>query len=302
MNSAILRLEFYGGLADRHELDLYDAGRSIEGLGRTVSILAHYFQTGIVISQAPRSQAYVSLRTPIAGSFVVEVAIAVVGGAISAPIVLYLNHVFGQWLPGGRAADQSRIQRLQAELTIQGERLDGLQKAIAQRDRVDEIASQLDEVKQFIASNKTEHDVIRSITSNSFADIYRPIGRSAEYAAMYGDSPGAYAGVVDKPTVDLLETEIPDPQITQVIAVVDAFARKSKRGTAFSKQMGRGFRFHYGQMGKLGEQDDFSWSQYEQKPLLMTGRFYYFFDGSIKRLEVIGVERIGGDPLDDLLG
>jgi hypothetical protein len=112
MNSGILRLEFYGGLADRHELDLYDAGRSIEGLGRTVSILAHYFQTGIVISQAPRSQAYVSLRTPIAGSFVVEVAIAVVGGAISAPIVLYLNHVFGQWLPGGRAADQSRIQRL----------------------------------------------------------------------------------------------------------------------------------------------------------------------------------------------
>lgn len=50
----------------------------------------------------------------------VEVAIAVAGGAISAPIVLYLNHVFSQWLPGGRAADQSRIQRLQAELAIQG--------------------------------------------------------------------------------------------------------------------------------------------------------------------------------------
>lgn len=302
MNGGTLKLEFYGGLAARHELDLYDAGRSIEGLGRTVGILAHYFQTGVVISQAPRSQAHVSLRAPVAGSFVVEVAIAVAGGAISAPIVLYLNHVFSQWLPGGRAADQSRIQRLQAELAIQGERLDGLQKAVEQRNRVDEIDNQLDEVKQFIAARKTEHDVMRSITSNSFSDIYRPIGRSAEYAVIYGDQPGAYAGVVDKPTVDLLETEIPDPNVTQVIATVDAFARKSKRGTAFSRQLGRGFRFHYGQMGKLGEQDDFSWSQYEQKPLLMTGRFYYFFDGSIKRLEVLAVERIIGDPLDDVLG
>ena len=232
----------------------------------------------------------------------VEVAIAVTGGAVSAPIVLYLNQVFGQWLPGGRAADQSRMQRLQSELAIQGERLNALEKALEQRNRIDEIAGQLQEVKEFIAANKTEHDVIRSITSNSFADIYRPIGRSADYALIYGDKPGAYAGVVDKPTVDLLETETPAPDITRVVATVDAFARKSKRGTAFSKQLGRGFRFHYGQMGKLGEQDDFSWSQYQQKPLLMTGRFFYFFDGSIKRLEVLAVERIVGDPLDDLLG
>ena len=33
MNGGTLKLEFYGGLAARHELDLYDAGRSIEGLG-----------------------------------------------------------------------------------------------------------------------------------------------------------------------------------------------------------------------------------------------------------------------------
>ena len=46
------------------------------------------------------------------------------------------------------------------------------------------------------------------------------------------------------------------------------------------------------QMGKLGEEDDFSWSQFRQRPVRMTGRFFYFFDGSIKRLEVTAVERI----------
>ena len=55
-------------------------------------------------------------------------------------------------------------------------------------------------------------------------------------------------------------------------------------------------------MGKLSEQDDFSWSQYQQKPVRMTGRFYRFYDKSIKRLEVTAVERIEGDDLDDLLG
>lgn len=302
MNSGILRLEFYGGMAARHELDLYDAGRSIEGLGRTVSILAHYLQTGKVISQAPASKAYVSLRAPQAGSFIVEVLVGVTTATITIPITLYLTHMFNQWLPGGSAADQARIARLQAESAIQQERLDGLQRAIEQRDRVDQVSNEVAQLRAFIEANQKEHDVMRSITSNSFLDIYRPIGRSATHAVTYGDYPGAYAGVVDEPTVALLDTEIADPDVSVVIATVDAFARKSKRGTAFSKHLGRGFRFHYGQMGKLGEQDDFSWSQYQQKPLRMTGRFYRFYDKSIKRLEVMSVERIESDALDDLLG
>lgn len=302
MNSGILRLEFYGGMATRHELDLYDAGRSIEGLGRTVSILAHYLQTGKVISQAPASKAYVSLRAPQAGSFIVEVMVGVTAATISVPITLYLTHIFNQWLPGGSAADKARIARLQAESAIQRERLDGLQRAIDQRDKMDQVSNDLAQLRAFIEVNQKEHDVMRSITSNSFLDIYRPIGRSATHAVAYGDAPGAYAGVVDEPTVALLDTEIADPDVSVVIATVDAFARKSKRGTAFSKHLGRGFRFHYGQMGKLSEQDDFSWSQYQQKPVRMTGRFYRFYDKSIKRLEVTAVERIEGDDLDDLLG
>jgi hypothetical protein len=302
VNSGILRLEFYGGMATRHELDLYDAGRSIEGLGRTVSILAHYLQTGKVISQAPASKAYVSLRPPQSGSFVIEVLVGVTSATLAVPITLYITHVFNQWLPGGSAADKARIARLQSEIAIQRERLDGLERAIDQRDRVDEVSQEVEQLKSFVKENQKEHDVIRSITSNSFLDIYRPIGRSATHAVAYGDRPGAYAGVVDEPTVALLDTEIADADITTVAATVDAFSRKSKRGTAFSAELGRGFRFHYGQMGKLGSQDDFSWSQYQQKPVLMTGRFHRFYDKSIKRLEVTAVQRMESSDLDDLLG
>lgn len=292
MNSGTIRLVFYGGAARHHELDLYDAGRSIEGLGRTLSILAHYYQTEKVLSQAPYSNAIVNIRAPRAGSFWIEVAVTVTGGIISAPIVLYLNQVMTQWMPGGAAADQARIRRLESQIAIQGERIDGLRTALDQRDRIDEVAQQVQEVRRFIAANQNEHDVMRSITSNSFTDIYRPVGRSADYALMYGDQPGAYTGVADPEAVAALESETPDRDMVTVVAVVDAFARKSKRGTAFSKELGRGFRFHYSQMGKLGDQDDFSWSQYEQKTLRMSGRFYRFFDGSIKRLEVTAVQRV----------
>lgn len=300
MNGGTIRLEFYGGIARDHELDLYDAGRSIEGLGRTLAILAHYYQNEKVLSQAPYSSAIVRLRTPRAGSVIIEVSVAVSAAVISAPIVLYLNYVMNQWLPGGRAADQARIKKLEHQLALQSERLDGLAAAIQQRDAMDKVAEQIIEIKQFIAANQNSHDVMRSITSNSFSDIYRPVGRSADFAVLYGDAPGAYTGVADRIAVSQLESEVADPDVTVVVATVDAFARSSKRGTAFSKHLGRGFRFHYGQMGKLGEQDDFSWSQYEQKPLLMTGRFYRFFDGNIKRLEVLSVSRTTRE-IEDLM-
>ena len=292
MDDDSLRLQFFGKLARRNEIDLYDGGRAIEGLGRTVSILSHYYQTGKIISQAPSSRASVNLRPPQAGSFIIEVIVNATGAIVAAPVIIYLNQVFGQWLPGGSAADKARVKRLESQLAIQGERLDGLQRALENREKLDELTTEVKEVRRFIAANQIEHDVLRSITSTSFNDIYRPIGRSADYALIHGNLPGAYAGVVDQEAVAQLETEIPDDHTSEVVAIVDAFARRSKRGTAFSKVLGRGFRFHYGQMGKLGEEDDFSWSQFRQRPVRMTGRFFYFFDGSIKRLEVTAVERI----------
>lgn len=102
---------------------------------------------------------------------------------------------------------------------------------------------------------------------------------------------GEYIGCVNKEVVDSLESDVPDDKITSVSAIVESFSRKSKKGIAFSNELGRGFRFSSTSMGKLGKEDDFSWSQYKQEEIVMTGRFYYFFDGSIKRLEVFSVEK-----------
>jgi hypothetical protein len=290
-----MKLEFFGRDADRNQLNLYDAGRSIEGLGRTLSILSHYYETGKIIHQAPSSKAELVIKPPAAGSFLVEVLAMVTAGVVLVPITFYLNYVMGQWLPGGTAADKAKLERLSTKLQMQDARMDGLEDAIRTRDRLADVQDELERVRRFVSEKQTDHDVMRSITSNSFADIYRPIGRSADYAAVYGDSPGAYAGVADLATVNAIKRDIADEELSEVRAVVNSFSRTSKVGVAFSRELGRGFRFHYGQMGPLGKEDDFSWSQYRQREIVMSGRFYRFFDDTIKRLEVVAVERIGGD-------
>lgn len=300
MSESTIRLEFYGGLARDHQLDLYDAGRSIEGLGRTLSILGHFYENQKVLSKAPFSTASIVLNAPRSGSFINEVMVSVATTVLTVPVGFYLTYVMRQWLPGGAAADASRILKLKHALELEQERTTGLNAALKARDKIEELEGDLQEVKRFIRRYQAEHDVMRSISANSFIDIYRPIGRSADYALMYTNSAGGYTGVVDQTAVAQLDTEIADESISVVAATVDGFTRSSKRGTAFSKQLGRGFRFHYGQMGKLGSQDDFSWSQFEQQPLLMTGRFYKFFDGSIKRLEVTAVQRIDKE-IEDLM-
>lgn len=290
-----LRLEFFGRDADAHELDLYDAGRSIEGLGRTVAILAHYYQTGKIIHQAPSAAPRISLRAPQQGSFIFDVGVnavgAIVGGIVLVPITFWLTQIMGQWLPGGTAADRARVQRLENRLAAQEARADGLEAALARRDQIAHIEGDVAAVKRYIADHRNELDVLRSITSNSFVDIFRPIGRSADFVAMYGEPRGAYVGVVDAAAVQQIQAEMRDDDVSIVSAVVSSFSRSSKSGVAFSSGLGRGFRFHYGSSGKLDPEDDFSWSQFTQKPIVMEGVFYRFFDGSVKRLEVFNVER-----------
>jgi hypothetical protein len=295
--AGIVRLEFFGRQADQNELDVYDAGKSIEGLARTLSILGHYYQTGQIISQAPSSQARISIRPPRAGSFLLEVAAAALGGFIATvaavPIGTYLNVVMSKWLPGGSEADRARIENLRRRLEIAEAHINGLEAAEAAREGLSAARGDIARLELMMREYKTDFDVMRSITAKSFGDIFRPVGRSADFAAVYGDDPGAYAGVMDAASVAQLEVDIPDPDVRTIEAVVNSFSRSSKSGIAFSSELGRGFRFHYGQMGKLSAQDDFSWSQYHQRNILMSGRFYYFFDGSIKRLEVLQVERTG---------
>ncbi len=295
MSDDDLQISFFGRTADYGELDLYDAGRSLVGLSRTLAVLGEYYRSGRIIVQAPTAQAEINLRAPRKGSFTLDVAANLTATLISVPFVVYLTYLFGQWLPGGKADQDAKIERLRRRLEVQEAKSDSLEQALRQRDSMDSIATDVAAVREFLASRQTEHDVLRSIVASSFVQIFRPIGRSADVAIVTGSRPGTYIGAVDRESVAQLETEVADAGLSEVVATVTAFSRSSKRGTAMSSELGRGFRFHYGALGKLGKEDDFSWSQYRQRDLKMTGRYYKFFDGKIKHFEVVAVERTSTD-------
>lgn len=286
-----LELSFFGRQADDGQIDLYDAGRCVTGLGRTVAILAEFYQSGRIIVQAPSSAPQINLFAPKRGSFTLDVSANVAGALISVPFVLYLNYVFQQWIPGNNAEQGRKLERLRNRLAVQEARSETLEKILLAKASQGDLGIQLEQVRKFIEARDTEHAVLRSITARSFAEVFRPIGRSADFATVAAPDLRAYGGIIDKQGVDELDMDIADEDMSEVRAVVTAFSTNSKTGVALSPEMGRGFRFSAKSMGKIGAEDDFSWSQYRALPVFMTGRFYRFFDGSIKRLEVVAVER-----------
>jgi hypothetical protein len=72
-------LSYEGLLADRHELDFYDAGRALSGFQRSLALTTHLVFNGEIITQAPAlKNAKILLRTPRPGSW--EVVATIVGG------------------------------------------------------------------------------------------------------------------------------------------------------------------------------------------------------------------------------
>lgn len=272
-----LNLTFYGRQADQGQLNLYDAGRSVTGLGRTLSVLSEYCLTGRIIVQAPSARSEINLRSTRQGSFTLDVAANVFGGVIGAPFILYVTYLFKQWLPGNSEQQQRQIDRLRQRLEIAEVRSEALQQAIQARDNQAEVADELRIIRDAVIDRQNEHDVLRSITAGSFREIFRPIGRSADLAIIYSDRPGAFAGSLNANGLAQLDSDIPDDETVELSAIVTAFSRNSKTGIAMSRSLGRGFRFHYGALGPLGREDDFSWSQYRQREIVMRGRFYRFF-------------------------
>jgi hypothetical protein len=74
-------LSYEGLLAEKHELDFYDAARALSGFQRSLALTAHLVINGEIITQAPAlKNARIILRTPQPGSWEV-VATTIIGGA-----------------------------------------------------------------------------------------------------------------------------------------------------------------------------------------------------------------------------
>ncbi|MBP2312430.1 hypothetical protein [Azospirillum soli] len=286
-----ITLIFDGGMASYGRLDLYDASTSMLGAARVFSILGHYYQTGRIISKAPKSLADVYIEPAEDGSFRQQIIIGVTTAMITAPFTIFAERIFDNWFPKPNDEMQQVIDLLREQNKI----LKGQQKVSEKKDAIER--EQKRSVDQFIEGHATEIHVIRSIVAKSTKDMFRPVGRSAEYLAITRGSQRHPISALGVEGVRQLEYSIQDEKVSTVVGVVNAFSRSSKSGALFSPELERGMLFSYDHQGTLPAGDDFSWSQYTRRPLEFRGRYERFFDGSVKRFWVHQTNRVeAGEP------
>lgn len=272
-------LFFDGGMAAQGRLDLYDASQSYQGLARVLAILGHYYAHGRIIAQAPAADVEIYLSTAEEGSFRQVVLAAAAGAIISAPFTSFVDYTVKSWLPSPDA-DVKKIVRLLEEQNRILRESHGGPKDTSSDDQATK------EIEKFNHAHQSEIDVLRSVTSNSFRMIFRPVGRSADVGGILAGPTDAPVGLLDPAGVTLMETDFPDTGDVSVTGIVNSFSRSSKTGIAFSNKMGRGFRFEYVGEAVLKRRDIFSWSQYTGSEIAMSGHFVRFFDKRIKRFDV----------------
>lgn len=277
----LVSLRFEGLDADDGRLDLYDASISNYGLARTIDILGHYYQTGRIIAHAPRSEVRVYIYAPGEGSFLQSVGAAVLATVMAVPFNIFIQRVIEDWVPSPDPQMQQVIDLLREQNRIlRTER--GLPVDFTPE------AARANEVMSGVLENRNDElQVLRSITANSFKDIFRPIGRSADYVSITTGNSREPITAIDSRAVLLIESERRDPELRRLIGVVNSFSRSSKAGIIFPKELGRGVPFVEMNEGRLPPQDNYSWSQYTRKSIELTGQYVYWFDGRIKKFLVL---------------
>jgi hypothetical protein len=279
-------LTFDGGIASEGRLDLYDSSVSLRGLARVLQILGEYYSTGRIIHQAPSSSVNVFIVPPEQGSFRQTVIASVVSTIIAAPFGVFASRVIDSWLPSEnpQMSEVIKLLKQQNELLLKKEGLAAdPQPAEVQQER---------NIHSHIEQNKQKLEVIRSVLASSTKDIFRPVGRSADYVAISEGRHRRPIAVVDADAVARLDSEKFDDNLSYITGVVNSFSRGSKTGVIFSDDLGRGTLFSFESPEKLPPGDDFSWSQYTRNPIRITGKVVRWFDGSIKRFVAYNCERI----------
>lgn len=297
----MLSLMYYGGDADRHRLNLYDASISYEGLARTLAVIGHFYLKQEIIVKAPSSVMPLYLVPPEEGSLKQNIIAGIVGGlvvmGVSVPYTIFATRLIESWVPAPPNPENQEMIRLLKE---QNDLLRKQMNLPVNPNK--EEKAQCDAADHFIKEKSKELQVVRSVTSQSFKKIFRPIETGAvhEIAVLGGVGGGRPKAVVDKDVLKLIEADAVDRKQVTLMGVVSSFSRSSKTGIVFSRDYMAGFRIQYDFTGRLPREDDFSWSQFSGKPISMTGRFVRFFDGKVKKFLVSHVERVvRQDDIDD---
>jgi hypothetical protein len=287
MPESQLQLTFQGLDADLSRLDIYDTSISNYGLARTLQIIGHYYVTGDIISHAPKSKLDLWVVPPEPGSFRQKVIAGAVVGIISAPFSEFAGRIIDRWLPSPNDPQQQQI----IELLKEQNELIREQRGLPRASPTSTEQTSRNEIDQYLSNHDDHLQILRSITSTSFKNIFRPIGRSAQNVVLTEGPEQRPIGLVDPQLLAQIESDRLDEDTATLTGVVNSFSRSSKTGVMFSEEIGRGFRFQYEHPERLPREDLFSWSQYSGQKIRVTGRFVRFFDEKIKKLLIYHVER-----------
>ena len=282
----LISLIYYGKLADQNKLDLYDASYSYQCLARTLAIIGHYYVTQKIIAKAPSSAMPIYILPAEEGSFKQTVAVALITSIIQVPFTVFATRLIESWIPQPDPQLQQIIELLTEQNTLLRKR-EGLAAEPTAREKQDVVNAD-----KFINDHSKEVQVLRSVTSNSFKGIFRPIGRSADIIGWVGGTGSTPQAIVDAAALARIEADDIDDDEVTVMGVVNSFSRSSKVGIVYSSDLGRGFKIEYRALGRLPREDDFSWSQFTGNPIIMTGRFVRFFDGKLKKFLVSHARRV----------
>lgn len=287
-----ISLYYAGGYADQNHLSFYDAARSYEGAARTLAIIGHYYLKREIIHKAPSSSMVLYISPPEPGSFRQNIIAGTLSGLIvagvSIPFTIFATRMMDRWIP---ASGDPAIAQIVELLKEQNELLrsqDDARLLCEEKELAQEKAAD-----KFINDNEDDADRLRSITSQSFKHIFRPIeSGSAKYMGIIGGGRTPPKKAVDIAVFNRIEADFVDEKDVQFMGIVNSFNRGSKTGHVFSRDFDRGFRFEYAKKEQLPREDVFSWSQYSGQPVRFFGRFVRYFDNRIKKFLVFSVERV----------
>lgn len=205
----VFELRYVGWEAERHRLNIYDAGKAIEGMSRTLALCTHYFVNGDIITQATAlSGAEIFLTAPEAGSIKFRSIIRLLRSPWAATIAVGLvtNAIYD------------------------------VTKAVVQTSVGQNIAITDAHAKQIIKHDISAIDTIADRVTNDLANIHRPLNSSAELIYFGGQSSQI---TLNEDTYEYVKTTRISEGVYEFVGRVAAYNANSQKGRIYIPEINR---------------------------------------------------------------
>jgi hypothetical protein len=263
-----LQVRYEGGIADEHQLDLYDAADSLKGLARSLVIPGHFLANGEVIHQAPWAKnVHARLLTSKPGSF--ETLISLILDPQNGPLV-------GVATAAATTAANEFFRYL-------------FRKVVGDEE---EHTSQI--TKNIIEQNGPSIDALGDAIENDVVNIHRPIITGSNNIIIMGN--GNRLVTLDQASLDYTRSTILDQEETIRIGRVSAFNANSQRGRIYDSRLRRVVPFFPESKFNDAAAELIAWSlsQYVKDlpgDIELTVRAVRSVGGDVKRYRVTEVTR-----------